>query len=229
MSDINGERLKHSAYCRDHLQEFGYELCDEASLLIRGWVGRVFLLLILVTSVATYRYAIQTNNPIALLTLFAYALPVIIVGSFPIIINFYSGIEKFSPAIVDAVSMTSLLSFAFIGYVLFANVDTQVEREILSNRLAGQVNFMLLIVIALSYHATYQVTIIRNLLLTVVFSALIFWVDKDFFAVSVLQLLQGFCRALLSAGFSMTVSGRGSTHVPPMQARDSICITNSPN
>ena len=169
MSDINGERLKHSAYCRDHLQEFGYELCDEASLLIRGWVGRVFLLLILVTSVATYRYAIQTNNPIALLTLFAYALPVIIVGSFPIIINFYSGIEKFSPAIVDAVSMTSLLSFAFIGYVLFANVDTQVEREILSNSLAGQVNFMLLIVIALSYHATYQVTIIRNLLLTVVF------------------------------------------------------------
>jgi class 3 adenylate cyclase len=192
VSDINGERLKHSAYCRDHLQEFGYELCDEASLLIRGWVGRVFLLLILVTSVATYRYAIQTNNPIALLTLFAYALPVIIVGSFPIIINFYSDIEKFSPAIVDAVSITSLLSFAFIGYVLFANVDTQVEREILSNRLAGQVNFMLLIVIALSYHATYQVTIIRNLLLIVVFSALIFWVDKDFFAVSVLQLLQGF-------------------------------------
>jgi len=190
--ELKGERQKYSAYCRDHLQEFGYELCDEASQLIRGWVGRVFLVLILITSVATYRYAIQTNNPDAPLTLFAYALPVIIVGLFPLVINFYSGIEKFSPVIVDTVSITSLLSFAFICYLLFTNVDTQVGREVLSNRLAGQVNFILLIVIALSYHATYQFTIVRNLLLTVFFSALIFAVDKEFFAASVLQLLQGF-------------------------------------
>jgi len=92
--ELKGERQKYSAYCRDHLQEFGYELCDEASQLIRGWVGRVFLVLILITSVATYRYAIQTNNPDAPLTLFAYALPVIIVGLFPLVINFYSGYRK---------------------------------------------------------------------------------------------------------------------------------------
>ena len=192
MLDRTSERQKYSAYCRDHLKEFGYELCDEASQLIRGWVGRVFLLLVLVTTVATYRYAVQTNNPIASLTLFAYVLPVVIVGFFPIAISFYSAIEKYSPYIVDTIIVTSLLSFGFLGYVLFDNVDTQVEREVLSSRLAGQVNFMLLIVIALSYHATYQITIIRNLLLTLAFSALIFWVDEDFFALSILQLLQGF-------------------------------------
>lgn len=192
MRDITSERLKYSAYCRDHLKEFGFELCDEASQLIRGWVGRVFLLLVLVTTVATYRYAVQTNNPIASLTLFAYLLPVMLVVFFPVAISFYSAIEKYSPVIVDTVSVTSLLSFGFLGYVLFDNVDTQVEREVLSNRLAGQVNFMLLIVIALSYHATYQITIIRNLLLTLAFSALIYWVDEALFALSILQLLQGF-------------------------------------
>ena len=192
MRDITSERRKYSAYCRDHLKEFGFELCDEASQLIRGWVGRVFLLLVLVTTVATYRYAVQTNNPIASLTLFAYLLPVVIVVFFPVAISFYSAIEKYSPVIVDTVSVTSLLSFGFLGYVLFDNVDTQVEREVLSNRLAGQVNFMLLIVIALSYHATYQITIIRNLLLTLAFSSLIYWVDEALFALSILQLLQGF-------------------------------------
>ena len=192
MRDITSERRKYSAYCRDHLKEFGFELCDEASQLIRGWVGRVFLLLVLVTTVATYRYAVQTNNPIASLTLFAYLLPVMIVVFFPVAISFYSAIEKYSPVIVDTVSVTSLLSFEFLGYVLFDNVDTQVQREVLSNRLAGQVNFMLLIVIALSYHATYQITIIRNLLLTLAFSALIYWVDEALFALSILQLFQGF-------------------------------------
>lgn len=192
MRDITSERQKYSAYCRDHLKEFGFELCDEASQLIRGWVGRVFLLLVLVTTVAMYRYAVQTSNPIASLTLFAYLLPVVIVVFFSVAISFYSAIEKYSPVIVDTVSVTSLLSFGFLGYVLFDNVDTQVEREVLSNRLAGQVNFMLLIVIALSHHATYQITIIRNLLLTLAFSALIYWVDEALFALSILQLLQGF-------------------------------------
>jgi hypothetical protein len=42
----------------------------------------VFLLLVLVTTVATYRYAVQTNNPIASLTLYAYLLPVVIVVFF---------------------------------------------------------------------------------------------------------------------------------------------------
>ena len=93
MRDITSERRKYSAYCRDHLKEFGFELCDEASQLIRGWVGRVFLLLVLVTTVATYRYAVQTNNPIASLTLFAYLLPVMIVVFFPVAISFYSAIE----------------------------------------------------------------------------------------------------------------------------------------
>ena len=66
------------------------------------------------------------------------------------------------------------------------------SREIVSNSLASQVNFMSLIVAALSHHAAYQVTIIRNLLLAVLFSALIYWIDRDFFAISILHLLQSF-------------------------------------
>ena len=63
------------------------------------------------------------------------------------------------------------------------------SREIASNSLASQVNFMSLIVAALSHHAAYQVTIIRNLLFVILFSALIYWIDKGFFAISILHLL----------------------------------------
>ena len=55
------------------------------------------------------------------------------------------------------------------------------SREMVSSTLASQMNFMPLIVAAFSYHAAYQVTIIRNLLIVMLFSALIYWIDKDFF------------------------------------------------
>tara|TARA_Y100000385_G_C12817565_1_gene518902 strand:+ start:240 stop:662 length:423 start_codon:yes stop_codon:yes gene_type:complete len=53
-------------------------------------------------------------------------------------------------------------------------------------------NFMPLIVAAFSHHAAYQVTIIRNMLFVILLSALIYWIDKFFFAISILHLLQGF-------------------------------------
>ena len=55
------------------------------------------------------------------------------------------------------------------------------SREMVSSTLASQMNFMPLIVAAFSHHAAYQVTIIRNLLFVILFSALIYWIDKGFF------------------------------------------------
>lgn len=66
------------------------------------------------------------------------------------------------------------------------------SREMVSSTLASQMNFMPLIVAAFSHHAAYQVTIIRNLLFVILFSALIYWIDKGFFAISIVHLLQGF-------------------------------------
>ena len=89
--------------------------------------------------------------------------------------------KKYSPIVIDTIDAMWLLSFGLFSSVLFDNVGTQIEREMVSSTLASQMNFMPLIVAAFSYHAAYRVTIIRNLLFIILFSALIYWIDKGFF------------------------------------------------
>jgi hypothetical protein len=183
---------RYSAYCRDHLKEFNNELCDEASQLICGWRGGAFVALMLFTTITTFWYALQINNPSASLALLAYILPIMVGVVFSIAVSFYSAMTKYSPIVIDTIGAMWLLSFGLFSSVLFDNVDTQIEREMVSSTLASQMNFMPLIVAAFSYHAAYRVTIIRNLLFIILFSALIYWIDKGFFAISILHLLQGF-------------------------------------
>ena len=183
---------RYSAYCRDHLKEFNNELCDEASQLICGWRGGAFVALMLFTTITTFWYALQINNPSASLALLAYILPIMVGVVFSIAVSFYSAMTKYSPIVIDTIGAMWLLSFGLFSSVLFDNVGTQIEREMVSSTLASQMNFMPLIVAAFSYHAAYQVTIIRNLLFVILFSALIYWIDKDFFAISILHLLQVF-------------------------------------
>ena len=172
---------RYSAYCRDHLKEFNNELCDEASQLICGWRGGAFVALMLFTTIATFWYALQVNNPLASLALLAYILPIMVGVVFSIAVSFYSAMKKYSPIGIDTIGAMWLLSFGLFSSVLFDNVGTQIEREMVSSTLASQMNFMPLIVAAFSYHAAYQVTIIRNLLFVILFSALIYWIDKGFF------------------------------------------------
>ena len=65
------ERAKYAAYCRDHIADFSYELSEEASQVISGWVGRALVLILLVSTVLTFREAESTGNPQASLTLLA--------------------------------------------------------------------------------------------------------------------------------------------------------------
>ncbi|MDB4166177.1 hypothetical protein N8540_05600 [Gammaproteobacteria bacterium] len=117
----------------------------------------------LFTTIATFRYALQVNNPSASLALLAYILPIMVGVVFSIAVSFYSVMKKYSPIVIDTIGAMWLLSFGLFSSVLFDNVGTQIEREMVSSTLASQMNFMPLIVAAFSYHAAYQVTIIRNL------------------------------------------------------------------
>ena len=120
---------RYSAYCRDHLKEFNNELCDEASQLICGWRGGAFVALMLFTTIATFWYALQVNNPSASLALLAYILPIMVGVVFSIAVSFYSAMKKYSPIVIDTIGAMWLLSFGLFSSVLFDNVGTQIERD----------------------------------------------------------------------------------------------------
>lgn len=186
------ERQRYSAYCREHIEEFGFELSDEASNLILGWVGKAFVLLLLVSSVLTYRAALALDNPLALLTLASYLLPLSIVLVYPLAVNLFSKLEKYSALILDAICATSMMGFAVAVTILLEYVSDQELRQVLSLQMSGQVSFILLLVTAFSYHASYQATLIRNIGITLLFAAMLGVIGREFFTLSSLQLIQGF-------------------------------------
>ena len=186
------ERAKYAAYCRDHIADFSYELSEEASQVISGWVGRALVLILLVSTVLTFREAESTGNPQASLTLLAYVMPLSIVMLYPIAINLVSTLERYSALILDLLCVTSVMGFAFTVYVLLDFSEAEATQQVLSTQLSGQVSFILLLVTAFSYHASYQATLLKNLTVTFIFGVLLALIGRDFFAVSVLQLVQGF-------------------------------------
>ena len=83
----------------------------------------------LFTTIATFRYALQVNNPSASLALLAYILPIMVGVVFSIAVSFYSAMKKYSPIIIDTTGAMWLLSFGLFSSVLFDNVGTQIERD----------------------------------------------------------------------------------------------------
>ncbi len=195
MSERATERQKYSAYCRDHIEEFGFELADEASHVIRGWAGRSFVVLLIASSALTFRAAESLMNPLASLTLWVYTVPIALVMLFPIFINLISTLERYSALVIDAICASSMMGFAFAVYILLTQAGGEGaggDAQLLSQQLSAQVNFILLLATAISYHASYQATLIRNVFITLLFSVLLFIVGSEFLQLSMLQLIQGF-------------------------------------
>ena len=185
------ERAKYAAYCRNHIERFSYELSEEASQVIRGWVGRALVAMLLVSSVLTFIEAESYGNPRASLTLFSYSAPLIIVLFYPLAINLLSSLERYSALVVDGLCVTSVIGFAFNVYILLDHAGSEAEQQVLSSQLSGQVSFILLLVTAFSYHASFQATLLKNLVITLIFAALLLLIGRDVFTLSSLQLVQG--------------------------------------
>jgi class 3 adenylate cyclase len=193
VSEAAEHKAKYSAYCREHEEEFAAELCDQAASLIRGWVGRVFVVVVIALTLWTTPYAATTEEILSTaLTILACSFPALLVMSYPLAVAVYSPLRKYSPLILDVICLSTLLSFVvFAAVFLSASSDVATGLEV-SDQLVGQVNFVLLIVIAPSYHASYQLTVLRNLMLALLFAAMLFLADRSFFHLSILQLMQGF-------------------------------------
>jgi len=66
------------------------------------------------------------------------------------------------------------------------------EQSELFLALSGQINFSLLMFTAFSYHTSFRVTFVRNVLFTFVFTLLIFFVNPQYLVTNAVQVIQGF-------------------------------------
>lgn len=186
-------RSKYSDYCRDHRQEFLYELREEASRLMTGWPVRTGALFMVFSSLATYVDAsANRGNPYAIYTLFAYSFPIILIAAYPAVSLLHSTIEKFSPILFDLIFLASLCSYCLTLYLVFAGAATQEELESLYPALYGQVNFILLVTSTFSFHTKYIITLSRNIFFVIATALGMYFVNPEFAVLNQVQILQGF-------------------------------------
>ena len=191
------DRSKYSVYCREHIKEFTNELRDEASSSLRSWPGRTVAFLLVVSSLLTYIDAVLRGNPLAIYTLFTYSLPILVIVSYPLLILFIPSLEKNSPLVLDFLCASGLAGFCLTLSLVFSGAETSEELEDIYLQLSGQINFVLLLSAAFSYHASYLVTLIRNLFFGLIVGIGLRLINPEFLLLNQMQLLQGILSGVL--------------------------------
>jgi len=183
---------KFTSYCREHRQEFRDELRDEASQALTSWPGKTAAILLALSSVMTYLTRSESNNPYAFHTLFTYIVPILIIFLYPIASLITSRIEKFSQIVLDLAALSVLFGFCLtLKFVVEPGLPLE-DQSSSSLTPSGQINFVLLMTTAFAYHTTYRITLIRNICFTSIMIALIYFIDSQYLASNVMQVIQGF-------------------------------------
>jgi len=186
---------KYAEYAVEHQHEFRDELRDEASRALLGWAGKAAGLLLILSSVITYTTLSSTNNPDALYTLYTYAPAIILILFYPSASLLFSTLEKYAPLIIDLASVAVLLGFCMTLHYAFWPDMGEFSQEELRLDLSGQLNFVLMMSTAFSFHARFRTTVFRNVLFTVLGVLLLYLINPDYLLDNQIQVLQG-----LSAG-----------------------------
>ena len=182
---------KYAIYCREHNAEFRDELRDEASRGLSNWPGKSAAILLAISSVLTY-FQLSSDNPLAIYTLFAYAPPILLIFLFQPASFIFSRIEKYSRIILDFVFLTTIFGFTLTLKFVFEPQVTPSEQSDLYLALSGQINFVILMTTAFSYHTTYKTTLMRNIAFTLLAALLIFMIDPVYLELNIIQVVQGF-------------------------------------
>ncbi|MFM1895408.1 MAG: hypothetical protein RLZZ385_482 [Pseudomonadota bacterium] len=188
---------RYSAYCQHHKAEFNAELSAEASRALSGWPCRIAAFLLTVSSLMTFLHPANQENPYLSYTLFTYAIPILIVVSYPFITYLIASLEKKSPVILDIVLISGMLGFLLTLNIVLVGTRSLSNVESVRVALSGQINFALLLATAFAFHSSYYITIIRNITITIGSGLFLLVVDQNFFTLYWLQLLQGFFAGLI--------------------------------
>lgn len=185
----------YAEYALEHRGEFRDELREEASRALHGWAGKAAGLLLILSSVLTWSTLKEAGNPDAQWTLYTYAPAIILVLFHPTLTLLASSLDKYSPQIIDLASLAVLLGFCMTLHFTFSPLEGTDSRQTLELNLSSQLNFVLLMSTAFSFHTRFRTTVIRNVAFTLIGVLVLAVISPDYLLENQIQVLQG-----LSAG-----------------------------
>lgn len=191
MNNTTNSRNNYSIYCREHITEFADELKGDASRALSSWFGRIVAALLAISSILNYIDASTRENSFSNYMFLAYAIPILILVLYPVITLAFSTIEKYSPLVLDFLCLISLLGFCLTLRIQLLGARTPEELQTLSVSMLGQINFVLMLGTAFSYHATYWVTLTRNIIFTLIVSAVLYFIGIEASNLNQILILQG--------------------------------------
>ncbi len=182
---------RYTLYCQAHKADFRNELRDEACRGLNSWPGKAAAVLLIVSSIITYLQVDAAGNPSAFFTLFTYVPAILLILLFQPASFLFSGVEKYSRIILDVVFLCILTGFCLTLRIVFLPEVTLSEQSDLYLALSGQINFVILMTTAFSYHSTYSITFVRNVLFTALTGFFIYLIDASYLQLNIIQLIQG--------------------------------------
>lgn len=188
---------KYSAYCREHVTEFRDELRDDASWALRNWPARTSALLLLVSSLLTWQTLLGSNNPYAGQALLTYSIPILIVLLFPWITLLFSTTSKLSRSVFDCFVFSILFGFCMTLQLIFRPELSEQEQSNYYIALSGQINFVILMTTAFSYHTRFEVTLLRNTVFTLLTVLMIYRINAAYLTLNIMQLVQGYLGGII--------------------------------
>ena len=163
---------KYSAYCKEHLDEFRDELRDDASLRSAG-------------------------NPMASKALLAYAFPILLIFAYPWASLIFSRLDKYARTVLDVFLLGILFGFCQSLSYVFAPAMTTTEQSDAFLALSGQINFVILMTTAFSYHASFAVTLGRNTVFTALAAVLVYLINAQYLSINTMQFVQGYLGGII--------------------------------
>ncbi|MDA1371415.1 MAG: hypothetical protein O2971_11725 [Proteobacteria bacterium] len=191
MNNQHAEGDKYSKYSEEHLNEFRDQLRYEANRAILSWPARIAAVLLVTGSLITYSNQFG-QNPFAIFTLFTYSIPITLIVLYPFLTLIFSSIEKFGVFVLDFLCILGLLGFCASLQLIFIGAESEIVQRVNFQYLQGQIAIVLTIGTAFAFHSSFWVTILRNMLFTIVTSIAIYIIDTDFFILNFLPILEGF-------------------------------------
>ncbi|MEC8858622.1 MAG: hypothetical protein VYE29_01330 [Pseudomonadota bacterium] len=188
---------KYAAYCKEHAAEFRDEMREDAAKALRNWPGKAAAVLLALSSMLTWSNLQESGNPYALHSMFAYAPPIALVFLYPLLTLLFAGFEKYSRSVLDVFLLSILGGFCLtLHFVFEPNLSESYQSDAFL-ALSGQINFVVLMTTAFSYHISFALTLLRNTIFALLAALLIFLINPEFLAINAIQLVQGYLGGII--------------------------------
>lgn len=185
------EKENYAEYCEAHLDEFVQQLREDANRALMSWPARSASTLMFIASLITFYYQGLVGNDYAEFSLLTYLPAILIVVTYPFVSLLSSSAKKLSPIFFDALCLFGVIGFCLAVWVIILGDFSQEALDENFRYLQGQVAFVIGLGTAFSFHPSYLVTLIRNLIFTIIVSSVMFFASEEFFFLNGVAIIEG--------------------------------------